>query len=192
MKLFSIIIFSVLLYLSSAAQETWVVDNPHSNVRFEVGWEDFSMRTGEFKVFNGTIITKSKEDLSDAAIEFVVEANSVDVIAERLAGHIMSDRFLDVEKYPEITFKSNQVIKTGDDTYTSQGKLTIKDVERDHEVSIKVKGAKETKKGYILGIEVTLDVNKVDYGLEWGSPRLADNIKLVGHLLYTLQVEEEE
>jgi len=192
MKFYCTIIFGLSLYVSLVAQETWVVDNPHSNLRFEVGWEDFSMRTGEFKIFNGTIVTESKDDLSNAAIEFVVDASSVDVIAERLAEHIMSDRFLDVENYPEIRFISNQSIKTDDDSYTSTGKLTIHGVEKEHEVSFRVTGAKETKKGYILGLEVSLMVNKLDFGLDWGSPRLADNIKLVGHLLYKLKVEEEE
>ena len=43
-----------------------------------------------------------------------------------------------------------------------------------------------------MGLEATLSVNKTDFGLDWGSPRLADNIKLVGHLLFKLQVEDEE
>lgn len=192
MKFLATIMISLALSVSVFAQETWSIDNPHSNLRFEVGWEEFSMRTGEFKIFTGTIVTNSREDFSDAAIEFTVDATSVDVIAERLAGHIMSDRFLDVEKFPEITFVSTKSTKTGDNTYSSIGKLTIHGVERDHEVSFTVKGSKETKKGYILGLEVTVMVNKTDFGLDWGSPRLADNIKLVGHLLYKLQVEEDE
>jgi len=192
MKLIGILIFSLTLFFSSFAQEEWAVDNPHSNVRFEVGWEDFSMRTGEFKIFSGTIVTNSREDLSDAAFKFTVDATSVDVIAERLAGHIMSDKFLDVEKYPEITYVSSEAIKIDDDNYTSKGKLTIHGVEKEQEVNLKVKGFKETKKGYLMGLEVSLTVNKMDYDLDWGSPRLADNIKLVGHLLYKLQEEEEE
>ena len=192
MKYLGTLIFSLALFFSSYGQENWSIDNPHSNVRFEVGWEDFSMRTGEFKVFNGTMVTNSREDLSDAGFELTVDASSVDVIADRLAGHIMSDKFLDVEKYPEITYVSNQATKTGDDTYLSKGKLTIHGVEREQEVTFKVKGTKETKKGEILGLEVTLVVNKAEFGLDWGSPRLADNIKLVGHLLYKLEVEEDE
>lgn len=192
MKFIGILIFSLSLCFSSYAQENWSVDNPHSNLRFEVGWEDFSMRTGEFKVFSGSIVSNSREDLSDASFDLTVDASSVDVIADRLAGHIKSDRFLDVEKFPEITFVSNQATKTGDNTYTATGKLKIHGVERDQEVSFKMKGAKETKKGEILGLEVKLVVNKADYGLDWGSPRLADDIILVGHLLYKLEVEEEE
>jgi polyisoprenoid-binding protein YceI len=192
MKLISVILFNISFCFSLTAQETWTIDNPHSNVRFEVGWEDFSMRTGEFKVFEGTIVTNSREDLSDATISFTVDATSVDVIADRLAGHIKSDKFLDVEKYPKITYTSNQLKKNSDDTYTSTGQLSIHGVEKEQEVNVTFKGSKETKKGCLLGLQVTLMVNKSDYGLDWGRPRLADNIKLVGHLLYKLKVEEEE
>ena len=192
MRTLSVLFLSLSFCFLSSAQETWTIDNPHSNVRFEVGWEDFSMRTGEFKVFNGTIVTASREDLTDAVIEFTVDASSVDVIADRLAGHIKSDKFLDVEKFPKITFNSNQVTKSADGNYTATGILAVHGVEKEEEVSVKVKGAKETKKGFILGLEVSLMVNKNDYGMDWGSPRLADNIKLIGHLLYKLKVAEEE
>lgn len=193
MKLFSIILLSFSFCLSSSyAQEGWTIDNAHSNVRFEVGWEDFSMRTGEFKVFKGTVTTNSREDLTDAKFEITVDATSVDVIADRLAEHIMSDNFLDVEKYPEITFVSNKATKTGDDTYTATGKLNFHGQEKDQVVNFKVKGIKETRNGFLLGIEVSLMVNKAEYGLDWGSPRLGDNINLVGHILYKSDVAEEE
>ncbi|MBX2817537.1 MAG: YceI family protein [Saprospiraceae bacterium] len=192
MKYFGLLLFTLGLHVATTAQENWSVDNPHSNLRFEVGWEDFSMRTGEFKVFTGTIVTQSREDLSDAAFTFTVDASSVDVIAERLAGHIKSDRFLEVEKYPEITFVSSEVSKTGDGVYTAVGQLTIHGVEKTHEVIVKQKGEKATKKGYIMGLEVELEVNRTDFGLDWGSPRLGENIALVGHLLYKLQEEDEE
>jgi polyisoprenoid-binding protein YceI len=156
-----------------------------------VGWEDFSMRTGEFKVFEGTIETNSKDDLSNAVFTFKVDASSVDVIAERLAGHVKSDRFLDVENYPEITFSAKGAEQISDSTYLAKGKLTIHGVGKQQNVNIRVKGHKETKRGYIFGLEVSLVVNRTDFGLDWGSPRLAENIKLVGHLLYKLKVEEE-
>jgi len=192
MKYLSLLFICFIVCFSANAQETWQVDNPHSNLRFEVGWEDFSMRTGEFKVFEGTMVTNSREDLSDASIEFKVDATSVDVIAERLAGHIKSDKFLDVENFPTITYSSKQATKNDDGTYTSKGKLTVHGVEKDQEVTIKVKGSKSTKKGFIYGIEISMVVNRLDFGLDWGKPRLADNIILVGHLLYKLKKEDLE
>ena len=148
------------------------------------------MRTGEFKIFDGTISTNSLDDLSDAAIEFIVDAASVDVIADRLAERVVSDKFLNVSEYPEIIFNSDKVTATSDSTYVSSGLLKICGVEKKQDVSIWVKGYKETKKGNIFGIEVTLVVDRTAFDLTWGAPRLADNIKLVGHLLYKVKEEE--
>lgn len=192
MKCLLISFLLCLFGLSCFSQEVWVVDNPHSNLRFEVGWQDFSMRTGEFKAFDGSITTTSLDDLSNASIQFIVDATSVDVIAEKLANHVKSDKFLEVEQYPEIIFTSDQVSSTSDSTYVSTGKLTICGVEKEQDVSIRVKGYKETKKGNIFGIEVTLVVDRQQFGLDWGSPRLANKIKLVGHLLYKAEEMEKK
>lgn len=180
-----------LLALSSIAQEKWVVDNAHSNVRFEVGWQDFSMRTGEFKSFRGSIATESLDDLSEASIEFIVDANSVVSISERLDDHIMSEKFLEVESFPEITFTSSQLTASSDSTYATTGTLTICGVEKEQEVDVWVKGYKETDRGNIFGIEVTVLVDRERFGLTWGAPRLANQIKIVGHLLYKIEEEEE-
>ena len=186
--LLSGLLFSVFSY----AQETLLVDNPHSNVRFEVGWEDFSMRTGEFKIFEGSIVTESRNDLSDAEFKFKVDASSVDVIADRLAGHIKSEKFLDVENYPEITYAAEGAKQLSDSTFLTKGMLTIHGVENEQEALIWIKGEKETRRGFIYGIQVSLTVNRTEFGLDWGSPRLAENIKIVGHLLYKMKPEETE
>ena len=191
MKYLYIICTFCFLNTTAIGQEIWEVDYLHSNLRFEVGWQDFSMRTGEFKKFEGTITTASLEDLSDALIEFKVDAASVDVIADRLAEHVMSKKFLNVEVYPEIKFTSNGLTPTSDSTYISNGTLEICGVENTQEVSVWVKGYKETRKGNIFGIQVTMTVDRTAFGLDWGKPRLADKIKLVGHLLYKKQEEEE-
>ncbi len=184
MKQLLISFLACLFVIPSFSQETWLVDNSHSNLRFEVGWEDFSIRTGEFNSFAGEIVTDSLNDLTNASITFNVDAASVAVISERLAERIKSDKFLNVEQYPEITYTSNQLSSSSDSTYVSTGKLIVCGVEKEQEVSVWVKGYKETKKGNIFGIQVTLVVDRREFGLTWGSPRMADKIKLVGHLLY--------
>jgi len=84
MKHFNLFITSLLLSFASFAQNTWTVDNAHSNIRFEVGWEDFSIRTGEFKVFEGNIVTNSKYDLSNATFHLKVDPKRVNVIDDKI------------------------------------------------------------------------------------------------------------
>ena len=186
------LIFTVILFsLISSGQETWTIDNAHSNIRFEVGWEDISVRTGEFKVFEGDIITDSKYDLVNANFNLTVDPKSLNVIADNLSEQLKGERFLDVEKFPEITFNSSGARAINDSTYISNGKLTIRGIEKNQDVSIWFKGHKPGRRAEMLAIEVSLTINRNDFGLEWGSPRLGENIKIVGYLLYQMRTTGE-
>ena len=190
MKQFILLISSLLFYFTSFTQETWTIDNAHSNLRFEVGWEDFSMRTGEFKVFEGSLLTNSTSDLSNATFQLKVDPNSVDVIADNLSEQLKGERFLDAENFPEITFSSSEAKATSDSTYISKGKLTVHGVEKDQDVFVRVKGKKTGTRSQLLGLEVSIALNRTEFGLDWGSPRLGETIKVVGHLLYQIPIKE--
>lgn len=191
MKQFQLLIAGILLCIISFGQETWTIDNGHSNIRFEVGWEDISVRTGEFKVFEGDIITDSKYDLANANFNLTVDPKSLDVIADNLSEQLKGERFLDAEKFPEITFNSKGAKAITDSTYISKGKLKIHGVEKDQEVAIWFKGHKTGRRAEMLAVEVTLTINRNDFGLEWGSPRLGEKVKIVGYLLYQMKTSEE-
>lgn len=191
MKYFQLLFAGFLFCFSTVAQETWTLDNSHSNIRFEVGWEDFSIRTGEFKIFEGNIKTTSKDDLLNAIFHLKVDPNSIDVIAGRLSDQLKGEKLLDTENFPEITFNSSNAKAISDSTYISKGKLTIHGVEKNQDVLVRVKGYKTTKRSNLLGLEVSLTLNRTDFGLEWGSPRLGEAVKIVGHLLYQMKIEEQ-
>jgi len=182
----------LLLFITAAfSQEIWNIDNAHSNINFEVGWEDFSMRTGEFKVFEGSVTTNADNDLTKATYNLKVDPNSIDVIAANLSEQLKGERFLESEKYPEITFNSMGARQVSDSTFVTTGKLKIHGVEKDQEVLIKYKGQKEGRRSLMMGLEVSLQFNRNDFGLTWGAPRLAENVKVVGYLLYNKRIEEQ-
>lgn len=191
MKHFNLFIAGLLLCFTPFAQETWTIDNAHSNIRFEAGWEDFSIRTGEFKVFEGSITSSSKYDLSNATFYLKVDPNSIEVIAPKLSDQLKEDQFLDVAKFPEITYSSSGAKAISDSTYISTGKLKIHGVEKEQDALIWLKGHKTGRRGEILAIQVSLTINRKDFGLDWGSPRLGETVKIFGYLLYQMKIEEE-
>lgn len=191
MKFLMTILLASCTQLLVYGQTTWNLDNLHSNVRFEVGWQEFSVRTGEFKSFEGTLQTKSLEDLVDAQFEFKVDPASIDVIADRLADHLKGDRFLEVEKYPEITFKSSELVAKDEDEYTVKGLLKIHGIEKEQDVKMMMKGFSDAKGKRSMGFQVELLLNRKDFGLDWGSPRLGETVTIVGHLIYVTKLDEE-
>lgn len=184
MKYVCSLFVALFICFQLSAQQTWKLDSGHSNVRFEVAWQDFSIRTGEFKSFSGSIELDSINDFTDARFSFEVDPNSIDVIADKLAGVLIGEKFLDTEKYPEILFSSNDARKVDENRYLTSGTLFIHGVEKEQEVSIVFKGRKMARKGETFGIEVSFEFNRNDFGLVYGSPRLGEKVKVVGHLLY--------
>ena len=96
-----------------------------------------------------------------------------------------------MEKFPEITYSSSAAMASSDSTYISKGKLTVRGIEKEQEAFIWIKGHKKGRRAYILGAEVSLTINRKDFGLDWGSPRLGENISITGHLIYQMRIEEE-
>jgi len=129
--------------------------------------------------------------LSNATFVLKVDPNSIEVIAQRLSDQLKGEQFLDAAKFPEITYSSSGAKVISDSTYISTGKLKIHGVEKAQDVLIWVKGHKAGRRGEMLGIEVTLNINRKDFGLDWGSPRLGETVKIVGYLLYQMKIEEE-
>jgi len=190
MKFYFISAIFLLFCHNLFSQKTWTLDNAHSNIRFEVGWEDISIRTGEFKIFEGTINTTSKEDLTNAEFYLKVDPNSLDVIAQRLSDQLKGAQFLNVSAFPEIIFKASGAKIESENNYEVKGILKIHGVEKEQVANVILRGSKPGNRGEMLAIETSLVIDRKDFGLEWGSPRLGDKIKVVAYLLYQMRNAE--
>ncbi|MBK7667871.1 MAG: YceI family protein [Sphingobacteriaceae bacterium] len=154
------------------AQTNWKVDGSHSKLGFAVTHLMVSETEGKFKVYEGTVASKSEMDFTDAKIEFSVDVNSINTDDEKRDGHLKSADFFDVEKFPKMTFKATSM-KAGKvkGTYDLEGDLTM------HGVTKKVKltaiGASKTVKdpwgNTKYAFKITGKLNRVDYGLKWNA-----------------------
>ena len=88
--------------------------------------------------------------------------------------------FFDVANYPEITFTSTKIVKTGPHTYEVDGNFTIRGVSNPEKLTLTVSG-KGTGSGEIKGAMV---FNRKDYGMNKGIPfiSIADHVDVVFHL----------
>lgn len=160
----------MMVSLASSAQTNWKIDASHSKLGFAVTHLMVSETEGKFKIYEGTVASKSETDFTDAKIEFSVDVNSIDTEDDKRDGHLKSADFFDAEKFPKITFKASSM-KPGKikGTYDLEGDLTM------HGVTKKVKltaiGASKTVKdpwGNVkYAFKVTGSVNRTDYGLNW-------------------------
>jgi polyisoprenoid-binding protein YceI len=107
----------------AAAPLTLEADPNHSTVGFAVKHMVVTTVRGQFNKFSSTV-TLNKDDPGKSAVELKVDPASINTNNEKRDGHLKSADFFDVQKCPDMTFKSNKVEKSGD-KYKVTGNLTM-------------------------------------------------------------------
>ena len=148
---------------------TWKIDPAHSEINFKVKHLVVSTVTGHFSKFDASIET-SKEDFSDAKINFEADINSIDTKNEQRDGHLKSADFFDAEKYPKMTFVSKSIKKVSDHEMKVTGNLTLRGVTKEITLDVIYNG---TVAGFggtqVAGFEVRGKLNRFDFGLQWNA-----------------------
>jgi len=155
----------VLGFGTVAAQGTYDIDTVHSNIGFKVR-HLVSKVSGEFTEFDGTIVADFG-NLDASSVEFTIRASSIDTRNEERDGHLRSVDFFDVEKYPEITFKSSKITKIDGDSYAVVGALTMHGVSREITLTVDFLGEMTAMGGTRAGYELTTTLNRKDFEISW-------------------------
>jgi polyisoprenoid-binding protein YceI len=123
--------------------------------------------SGIFRTLKGDVSFDEK-NLAASKFNVTIDVASINTGNGLKNTHAKGGNWLDAKKYPEITFVSKEIVKSGNG-YTAKGELTIHGVKK--EFSIPFTFAKNT-------FNAKFDVNRNDYGI--GSPggKVDDVIKL--------------
>lgn len=177
-NVFSFILFA---FLSSSiiAQSTWKSDPAHSQASFAITHMGISEVEGVFDNFDATIVA-SEEDFSDAEFAVDVDLTSIDTHVEMRDNHLKSADFFNVEKYPNMTFKSSSIEEIADNKYKVTGDLTFHGVTNPVVLDVWYRGTIETEKDTTAGFQITGTINRSDFNLGTGFPEavLSDEVKI--------------
>lgn len=106
-----------------AETSAWSLDPSHSSVHFNVRHMMVANVRGEFHVVRGNL-TIPAEDTTQASIVAEIDATSIATRDAQRDAHLKSPDFLDVEKFPLITFRSTKIAQS-DGVLQIDGELTI-------------------------------------------------------------------
>jgi polyisoprenoid-binding protein YceI len=181
-KLFAAAALSLLAALPIQA-ETFAIDPGHSEVGFQVR-HLVSQTRGRFNDFTGSVNLDPK-NLANSSVDFTIKAASIDTNVPDRDKHLRGADFFDVEKYPEITFKSKSIKAAGKDTYNVTGTLTMHGVSKDITLPVTYLGqAKDPWGNTRAGFEATTTLNRKDFDIVWnkaldaGGAMLGDDVKI--------------
>ena len=167
---------------TGTATRTYKIDKAHSEAIFQVRHLVTKVR-GRFTDFEGAIeYNEANPELS--TVNFSIKTASIDTAEADRDKHLRSPDFFEVDKYPEITFRSKKMTKRGDG-YDVSGDLTIHGVTKEVVLPVAHLGkAKDPWGGERLGFEVETSLNRKDYGLafnvalETGGFLVGDEVKI--------------
>jgi len=149
---------------------TYQIDSQHTGAHFKVRHMMISNVKGEFSRITGSV-EFDPSNVAASHVEATIESASVNTRELQRDTHLKSHDFLDVGRYPKITFVSTKIVSTGVDSYEVAGDLTIRGVTR--EVTLYVDSVtpeiKDPEGLLRLGASATTRIERKDFGLTWNA-----------------------
>lgn len=188
-----VFILSIFILPNSLHTQSQVlnIDHRHSVVGFTVKIAGgLSDAEGVFTQFEGAI--EYDENTTDvASVSAKIEVASVNTGVAPRDNHLKHKDFFDAEKYPQITFYSDQVTTLEEYNYQATGQLTIKEKTREVQFTFKRNHSKPVV--WLSGTPVVvfeghLSINRKDYGVQ-ANPRWNQIIAATGELAMSDEVQ---
>jgi polyisoprenoid-binding protein YceI len=163
---------------------SWNIDSAHTRANFIVKHMMITNVHGQFSKVSG-VVDFNEQEPAKSAVDVKIEAASIYTQEEKRDAHLRSADFLEVEKYPYLTFKSKKVQPTSENTGRIIGDLTIKDVTREVVLDVEYNGQSKSPWGTTnAGFSASTKINRKDWGLTWnvaletGGWLVGDEIKI--------------
>jgi polyisoprenoid-binding protein YceI len=179
-----------VLSQSALSADTYVFDKNHSTMGFQVR-HLFSQVPGKFDDFQGKIVF-DEANLQNSTVEVTIKTASVDTGVDMRDKDLRSANFFDAEKFPEITFKSKSVKKTGEATAEVTGDLSMHGVTKEVVLNVELLGKGAGMEGKtVSGWEAKTNLKRSQFGLSWN--KMIEGTQVVGDdVAIDLRVEADK
>lgn len=147
----------------------WKFDPFHTQVEFSAKHLGMMTVRGHFaEVTAGGHI--DPEHPAKSAIEATINTASIRTHNEQRDNDLRSSNFLEIEKYPTMTFKSTKVEHVGGDRYRVSGDLTIKGTTRPVHLNVVKYGEfNDPNMGHRIGYAAETQINRKDFGMNFNA-----------------------
>jgi len=166
----------------------WKLDPTHSELGFKIKHLMITNVKGSFKDFQAEVQTKG-EDFSTAQINVAAEMSSITTNNEQRDAHLLTSDFFEVDKHPQLIFKSIRIDKIDDDTFTLHGELTLKGITKAVKLDVEINGVtKDPWGGERAGFVVSGKIKRSEWGVTFNSPletggvMLGEDVTITGEI----------
>jgi polyisoprenoid-binding protein YceI len=173
---------------ATGTKTQWKLDPTHTSVEFSAKHLMITTVKGRIADVEGTIETDEKNP-RNSSVEAVLKAASIDSRTTQRDDHLRSGDFLNVEKFPEIRFRSTKI--EGDSKeFKLTGDLTIRDVTRPITLDVTFEGeTKDPWGGERAGFSAKGKIDRRDFGLTWNQVLEAGGVAVGNEIKINVEVE---
>jgi polyisoprenoid-binding protein YceI len=175
------ILAAAVLALPAAAEE-WNLDPGHSKLKFAIDAKMISAE-GVFRTF------KVKDDINEQALEkstfeMTVDMTSIDTNSAQRDGHLKSDAFFDVAKFPTAQIVVKSLRKVSEGNFEGEGEITMHGVTK----PIKLPARILLMENGVLRFRGSVEINRQDFGVKFNSAM--NHIEDIATVTYELNLRK--
>ena len=113
------------------------IGGAHGSIDFAIGDSRIFRTTGSFKDWQG-FLNVDDQDVPHSAVHVTVRTKSIEMLDTQQTEMMKDSDFFDVDKFPEMTFRSTTVERTGDTTLKVLGDVTLRGITRPMVLAVSV------------------------------------------------------
>jgi polyisoprenoid-binding protein YceI len=121
---------------------------------------------GRFTAFDGSITVAERPE--DSHVEVEIDAASIQTNMQMRDDHLKSGDFLDVERFPTLSFRSTELRPAGGTGFQVVGDLTIRDVTREVVLDAAFEGwGPGLQGGTLAAFSARTEIDREDWDMTW-------------------------
>ena len=146
---------------------TWKFDPYHTQVEFSAKHLGMMTVRGHFAEVSATG-DLDPEHPERSTVEATINTASIRTHNEQRDNDLRSSNFLEIEKFPTMTFKSTKIEHVGGDRYRVTGDLTIKGTTRPVTLNaVRYGEFNDPRMGHRIGYAAETQINRRDFGMRF-------------------------
>lgn len=175
-RIFLMAVVAVSASASRAAD--YALDSAHASATFTISHLGFSRVAGALTDLSGEF-SFDPEKPEASSVQVTAKAASINTFNEARDKHLRTEDFFNVEKFPELTFKSTAWKKTGENTYDVTGDFTLLGVTKSITIPVTHNGSGEGFKGeYRAGFSSSFKIKRSDFGMGGSIGPIGDEVSI--------------
>ena len=160
----------------------WHLDPYHTQVEFAAKHLGMMTVRGHFAEVSA-VADIDPDHPQASSVQVTIQTVSIRTHNETRDNDLRSSNFLEIDKFPTITFKSTSVVPVGTDQYTLNGDLTIKATTRPVALQVVKYGEfNDSMLGHRIAYSASGQINRKEFGLSF-------NVMLDGRFVVSDEIQ---